>query len=131
MSCSNLNFTYFKNFEHHATRINHLQNLRPIIYVPGKILGVWHTGKTNVPKLCILLFVSNLFPPSPPFSALNLISAPAGKEKLKYTRLAQPCCPHQGGNRAVEIKGGATCGNESPPFLGIPPILHAGQLCTR
>ena len=129
MSCSNLNFTYFKNFEHHATRINHLQNSRPIIYALGKILGVWHTGKTNVPKLCILLFVSNLFPRLL-LLALNLLSAP-GKEKLKYTRLAQLCCPHQGGNRAVEIKGGATCGNESPPFLGIPPILHACQLCTR
>ena len=70
------------------------------------------------------------FPPSPPFSTLNLLSAP-GKEKLKYTRLAQLCCHHQGENRAVEIKGGATCGNESPPFLGIPPILHATQLCTR
>ena len=130
MSCTNLNYIYFKNFAHHATRINHLQNSRPIIYAPGKILGVWHTGKTNVPKLCILLFVSNLFPPSPPFSALNLISAP-GKEKVKHTRLAQLCCHHQGENRAVEIKGGATCGNESPPFLGIPPILHATQLCTR
>ena len=102
----------------------------------GKIWSVWHTGKTDVPKLRILLFVSNLFPPSPPFSALNLISAPAGKEKLKYTRLAQPCCPHQGGNRAVEIKGGATCGNESPPFFGNsshfarPSTLHSLSINT-
>ena len=35
----------------------------------GKIWSVWHTGKTDVPKLRILLFVSNLFPPFPPFSA--------------------------------------------------------------